>query len=46
MTKEERNNAIKVIRNFDLNNPKVNSLLFSTEAITNVFDKAIEALEQ
>lgn len=46
MTREERNNAIKILRNFDLNNPKVNSVLFSAEEITNAFDVAIEALEQ
>ena len=46
MTREERENAIKVIRNFDLNNSKVNSLLFSAEEITNAFDMAIKALEQ
>lgn len=46
MTEEERNNAIKVLRNFDLNNPKVNSLLFSADEITNAFELAIKALEQ
>lgn len=46
MTREERNNAVKVLRNFDLNNPKVNSLLFSAEEITNAFDMAIKELEQ
>jgi hypothetical protein len=46
MTNEERENAIKVIRNFDLNNSKVNSLLFSAEEITNAFDMIIKALEQ
>ena len=46
MTREERKEAIKVIKNYDLNNPKVNSLLFSAEEITNAFDCALEALEQ
>lgn len=46
MTREERNNAMKVLRNFDLNNPNVNSLLFSAEEITNAFDMAIKVLEQ
>lgn len=46
MTREERNNAIKVLRNFDLNNSKVNLLLFSAEEITNAFDMAIKALSQ
>ena len=46
MTREERNNAIKVLKNFDLNNPKVNSLLFSSEEITNAFNAAIKALDQ
>lgn len=46
MTKEERNDAIKVLKNFDLNNPKVNSLLFSAEEITNAFAMAINELEQ
>ena len=46
MTREEQDNAIKVLRNFDLNNPKVNLLLFSAEEITNAFEMAIKALEQ
>lgn len=46
MTREERNNSIKVLKNFDLNNPNVNSLLFSAEEITNAFDMAIHVLEQ
>lgn len=46
MTREERINSAKVLRNFDLNNLKVNSLLFSTEEITSAFDMAIKALEQ
>ena len=46
MTEEERNNAIRVLKNFDLNNPKVNSLLFSAEEITNAFDNTVKALEQ
>ena len=46
MTREERNNAIKVLKNFDLNNPKINSLLFSADEITNAFNMAIKALEQ
>ena len=46
MTREERNNAIKVLKNSDLNNPKVNSLLFSADEITNAFNMAIKALEQ
>lgn len=46
MTREERENAIKVIKNYDLNFHKINGLLFKAEEIANAFDCALEALEQ
>ena len=46
MTREERDNALKVLKNYDLNFHKINGMLFSAEEIANAFDMAIKALEQ
>ena len=46
MTREDRENAIRVIKNYDLNFHKINGLLFKPEEIANAFDCALEALEQ
>lgn len=46
MTREERDNALKVLNNYDLNFHKINGMLFSAEEIANAFDIAIKALEQ